>query len=220
MNERHRKWVLLGGGQHAAVILDAVRAAGQTPPVAILDADPDRWDTEILGVPVVGSDACLPQLVRDGVSAFSVGVGSTKDTSVRRCLYARGLQFGLFPISVRHPAAICSSTCSVGLGTQILAGAIVNTHAQVGDNAILNTGAIVEHDCKVGQHVHVATGARIAGAVTIGDGAHIGAGATIRQGISIGPQAVVGAGAVVVHDVGPGLVVAGVPARELRKVAA
>lgn len=49
--------------------------------------------------------------------------------------------------------------------------------------------------------------------VTIGEGAWLGAGAKILDGVTIGPRAVVGAGAVVRHDVEPGSIVAGVPAR-------
>ncbi len=44
-------------------------------------------------------------------------------------------------------------------------------------------------------------------------GASIGSGAVVMCGITIGKGALVGAGAVVTHDVGPGEVVAGVPAR-------
>ena len=49
-------------------------------------------------------------------------------------------------------------------------------------------------------------------------GAAIGSGATLLCGITIGERAVVGAGAVVTKDVPPGSVVAGNPARVLRKV--
>lgn len=45
------------------------------------------------------------------------------------------------------------------------------------------------------------------------DGASIGSGAVVLGGIRIGAGALIGAGAVVTHDVEPGLVVAGVPAR-------
>ena len=45
----------------------------------------------------------------------------------------------------------------------------------------------------------------------------IGAGAKILGNIRIGDFAVIGANAVVVKDVAPGAVVAGVPARELRR---
>jgi acetyltransferase-like isoleucine patch superfamily enzyme len=50
--------------------------------------------------------------------------------------------------------------------------------------------------------------------------ASIGSGAVILGGVSIGENALVGAGAVVTRDVGPGEVVAGVPARLLRTVGA
>ena len=48
-------------------------------------------------------------------------------------------------------------------------------------------------------------------------GASIGSGSTILAGITIGENALVGAGSVVTHDVPPNTIVAGNPARVLRK---
>jgi UDP-2-acetamido-3-amino-2,3-dideoxy-glucuronate N-acetyltransferase len=45
----------------------------------------------------------------------------------------------------------------------------------------------------------------------------IGSGAVILCGLTIGEGARIGAGAVVTHDVAPGAIVAGVPAKELRR---
>jgi acetyltransferase-like isoleucine patch superfamily enzyme len=49
-------------------------------------------------------------------------------------------------------------------------------------------------------------------------GASIGTGCTILCGVTIGEFAVVGAGSVVTHDIPPNTIVAGSPARILRKV--
>src|SRR4030042_568760 len=51
----------------------------------------------------------------------------------------------------------------------------------------------------------------------IKQGASIGSNATILCGVTIGERAIVGAGSVVTHDVPPGAVVAGNPARILRQ---
>ena len=51
----------------------------------------------------------------------------------------------------------------------------------------------------------------------INKGASIGSSSTILAGITIGERAIIGAGAVVTKDVPPGTIVAGVPARVLRK---
>ncbi len=54
--------------------------------------------------------------------------------------------------------------------------------------------------------------------IAIGDDAWIGAGAIVLPGVRIGAMGVVGAGAVVTRDVPPSTVVAGNPARELRRL--
>jgi acetyltransferase-like isoleucine patch superfamily enzyme len=48
-------------------------------------------------------------------------------------------------------------------------------------------------------------------------GASIGSNATILCGVTIGEEAIVGAGSVVTHDVPPGAIVAGNPARLIRR---
>ena len=53
--------------------------------------------------------------------------------------------------------------------------------------------------------------------VTIGHGVHIGVSVVISPGVTIGDGAVVGANSVVTRDVPPYTVVAGVPAKEIRR---
>lgn len=212
---RVTKCVILGGGGHAAVVIDAILAAGSAVPFAVLDPDPARRGRKILGVSILGDDGLLAELIAAGATSFAVGVGSTGDTALRQRLFAFGVGHALHPLLVKHPSAICSAAAQFGRGNQLLAGCIVNPGAVLGDNVLVNTGAIVEHDCLLADHVHVASGACLAGSVGVGPGSHIGAGATVRQGVTIGAGAIVGAGAVVVKDVPDRVVVAGVPARQL-----
>jgi len=207
--------VILGGGGHAAVVIDALLAARQGAPYCVLDVDPARWGKDILGVPIRGGDDRLPELIREGVTCFVVGLGGVGDNGPRQRLFERGLAAGLSPVTVLHPSAVQSPQAHAGAGSVILAGAVVGVGAVLGVNVLVNTGSIIEHDCVVEDHVHVATGAKLGGAVRVEKGAHVGIGATVCQGLTVGEGAVIGAGAVVVKDVSPWSVVAGVPARPL-----
>ena len=210
--------VVLGGGGHARVLIDILQSSAGATPYAVLDRDSSLWNRKLLGVPVLGGDELLPDLIGQGVTHFVVGVGSVGDNHPRRQLFELGVAHGLVPWIVQHPSAVCSRFAQVGLGSVLFPAVVVNAGAILGVNVIINTGAIVEHDCCVGDHVHIATGARLASTVRVDTGAHIGAGATVRQGVSIGEGAIVGAGAVVVRDVPPRVVVVGVPSRFLKEV--
>ncbi|MBC8924034.1 2,3,4,5-tetrahydropyridine-2,6-dicarboxylate N-acetyltransferase, partial [Escherichia coli] len=54
--------------------------------------------------------------------------------------------------------------------------------------------------------------------VVVEDNVVVGANVVVLEGVRIGEGAVVAAGAIVTKDVAPGTVVAGIPARELKKL--
>ncbi|HAR97327.1 MAG TPA: hypothetical protein DCS11_00170 [Syntrophus sp. (in: bacteria)] len=207
--------VLLGGGGHAKVLLDILAKMPGVAVHGILDGDPCKWGSDLLGSPILGGDDLLDSLTAQGVTHFAVGLGSVKDCGPRRRLFERAGAAALKPLTLVHLSAVVSPCAVVGDGSQLLPGCIVNASAVIGRNVIVNTRAVVEHDCIIGDHSHIASGAVLASTVTVGEGAHIGAGAVIRQCITVGAGAVVGAGAAVVNDVSPGTVVGGVPARPL-----
>ena len=207
--------VLIGGGGHARVLLDALRSSGDSRSIGVLDADSERAGSFLYDVPILGNDDLLPELARSGTHIFAISVGGTRENAPRKMLFERARELGLEPLTVIHPTAIVSGWATIGAGCQILPGAIVNPGARLGANVIVNSGAIIEHDCVVGDHAHIATGACLSGGVKVGPLAHVGSGATVRQLITIGAASVVGSGAVVVKNVAPSAVVAGVPAKEL-----
>ncbi len=63
-------------------------------------------------------------------------------------------------------------------------------------------------------------GPNLASPVSIGDGCWIGAGATLLPGVTIGRGSIVAAGSVVAGSCGPGTLLAGNPARPIRKLGA
>jgi UDP-perosamine 4-acetyltransferase len=205
----------MGAGTHAKSVVDAIRAAGEFEPVALIDDDVTRAGNELLGVPVVADGTALQRFRSEGVLHAFVGVGGTKESGPRRQVFARLREADFDLPSIVHRTATVSRWARVGVGAQILAAAVLNADAEIGDGVILNTGAIVEHDCQIGAHAHIAPGARLAGLVTVGSGAHVGIGAVVIEGVRIGTNALVAAGAVVVRDVEDGTRVAGVPAREI-----
>jgi sugar O-acyltransferase (sialic acid O-acetyltransferase NeuD family) len=124
---------------------------------------------------------------------------------------------GLQPITVAHPTAWVADNATIGVGAQILAGAIVAPEARLGRQCIVNTKASVDHEDVLEDGVELAPGATLCGIVHAGINAWICAGATVLPRIRIGSDAIVGAGAVVTRDVAAGTTVVGVPARPLNR---
>jgi UDP-perosamine 4-acetyltransferase len=204
--------VVVGAGGHASVVIEAVRAVGRLMLVGIVDPNPAA--RELLGIPVLGGDECLPAVRREGVELAIIAVGDNRRRqAISDTVRAQG--FALPP--VLHPAAFLSPSAVVGPGAVVMARAVVGTRARVGALAIINTGAIVEHDNEIGIAAHVAPGVTLAGLVHVGDRALVGVGSAVRPGIRIGADAIVGAGSAVVSDVGACAIVAGAPARLLRR---
>lgn len=77
---------------------------------------------------------------------------------------------------------------------------------------IIHSKAIIGEYCKIQANV-VIGGKADGGVPIIGNNVQIGANACVLGNVKIGDNAVVGAGAVVVHDVAPGSIVVGVPAK-------
>lgn len=86
----------------------------------------------------------------------------------------------------------------------------------IGDDTVLSPDVVVlVHDASTRHHVGFT---RIA-PVRIGSGVYVGACSVVLPGVTIGEGAIVAAGSVVRHDVEPGTVVGGVPARVIGSVA-
>lgn len=200
---------MLGGGGHAAVVIDALLLLGQS---LIGYTDPVPQAPPILDIEWMGSDEALGKYGVEDIFLAN-GLGSTSSTERRATLYHRFATLGFVFPPIIHQSAVVARSAHLGAGTQVMAGAIVQPRCRLGENILINTRASVDHDCVIEADVHIAPGVTVSGGVLIERGAHVGTGASIVQGCRIGSGSTVGAGSVVLHDVRPGITVVGVPAR-------
>lgn len=203
--------VIVGAGGHAKVVLELLRALGSVDIVGLIDPQPAT--ASVLGVPVLGGDALLPVLRREGVEAAFVALGSNR---LRQRIGAELAAFGYALPAAVHPSAMVSPSASIGSGVAVMARAVVGTETRVLDLAVVNSGAVLDHDNLLGEAAHVAPGCALAGTVMVGARSLVGIGSSVRPGIRIGADVTIGAGSAVVADVADGMRVGGVPARPLR----
>lgn len=131
-----------------------------------------------------------------------------------------------------------------GHGASIREDNRIGDDVSIGTNAVLEFGNRIGNGCRIhslaflematlGNHVFIGPGTiftddphpmgcprykECRGGAIVEDLVKIGAGVTVLPGVRIGRGALVGAGSVVAHDVPPGVVVAGNPARVLKRV--
>jgi acetyltransferase EpsM len=206
-----KRIVVIGGGEHARVLIEAIRAGSSSRELlGFVDPEPCEETIRSLGVRRLGGEDALE---RHRGALGILGFAALETRGRREEAVARLSTLLAGWATVVHSSAWISPTATMGEGTVIMAGAVVQTGARIGAHCVINTGAIVEHDAVLGEHAQLAPGATLGGAVRIGSLAYIGLGAVVRDHTSVGAGATVGMGAVVVRDVPAGARVMGVPAR-------
>ena len=121
---------------------------------------------------------------------------------------------------------VIGNDVSIGTGSVIEHHVTIEDGVRIHSQAFIPEYSVLKEGCWIGPNVVLTNAIHplcpkvkecMKGPV-IGKGAKIGANATILPDISIGENALVGSGAVVTKDVEPGMVVAGNPARMVKRV--
>jgi sugar O-acyltransferase (sialic acid O-acetyltransferase NeuD family) len=195
--------VLIGGGGHARSCIDSIGSDSGIEIAGILERT-ERIGTNVLGIPVIGTDEDIPTLARDGM-AFLIAVGQIDTPEPRRSIYTRLKSIDAYLPTIVAPTARVSPHARIGEGSIVMHMAVVGPAATIGANCILNTRALLEHDVSIGNHCHISTGSLINGSCRIGSGVFVGSGAIVRDGVSIGDGAFVPMGTRVTRDLLPAM---------------
>lgn len=207
--------LLVGSAGHAKVIVDIVEKQGKFRIAGFLEPGRPKGDL-VLGYPVVGQESDLPELIATlGIQGVLIAIG---DNFIRSKVAAKigAIAPGLPFVTAIHPDASIGRDVTIGEGTVVMAGAIVNPATSVGRFCIVNTNASLDHDCVLEDFASLAPRVATGGNCCIGTFSAIGIGAVLIHRIVVGEQSVVGAGSTVLKPVDAFQVVYGSPAKVIR----
>jgi len=177
------KIILVGGGGHCRACIDVIEREGRFTIAGIVDI-PEKQNQNVLGYPVMGSDADLAELIKSFPNVL-ITLGQIKSPIRRIELFTDLMQMGAcFPL-IQSPLAYVSPHSQVAEGTIVMHHALINAGARVGRNCIINNKALIEHDAVIEDHCHISTGAVVNGGAKIGSGSFFGSGAVSKEYTSI-----------------------------------
>jgi UDP-perosamine 4-acetyltransferase len=214
-SKNKKKIFIWGAGGQGRVVLNVLKKNPTIQVCAFIDSNPKFTGSEIEGIKIIGDKSKLNSLKKDGVNSCIIAVG---DNNIRHKLSKEVLSKGFSFINAVDSYAMIDETALIGTNITVWSGAIIYTRSIIHDNVIVSCGAIIEHECVIGEGAHIGPGANLAGRVEVGKRAFVCMGANVIQNIKIGKDAVVGAGAVVLKDVPDKVLVAGVPAKVIKKL--
>ncbi|MES2646930.1 MAG: acetyltransferase [Bacteroidota bacterium] len=209
-----RKFCIIGYSGHAFIVIEALLAQGLQV-AGYCDASKkslNPYDLDYLGSE---QDLTVSDYLKQEDYSCFIAIGNNQ---VRQRVFENIINRHLQVASIIHPSAIVSATAVIEEGTLVSASAIIQAQAKIGKAVICNTASVIEHECQVGDFAHIGPGAVLCGNVSVGEGSFVGAGAVINPGVTIGRNVVIGSGSVVIKDVANNCLVAGNPAREIKKI--
>ncbi|MES2770820.1 MAG: acetyltransferase [Pseudomonadota bacterium] len=187
--------ILLGAGGHARACIDVIEQQGLYR-LAGLIAPPSEVGTLHCGHRVIASDNELAALSQRYPYAF-IGIGQLRSPTIRIRMFHQLLDLGFQLPTLIAPDAYVSPHASIGSGSIIMHGAIINAGAKVGRNCIINSRALVEHDAQIDDHCHLSTGAILNGGVRLGEGSFVGSASVVKEGVTLPPGSLLGMGSMI-----------------------
>lgn len=207
------KSVIIGAGTYGEVYYSYLKEAG-VEIIGFLDDAPKS--DKICNIPVLGKTDILPDLKsKYGIEAVYCPLGNNK-LRVNFLSYAKEL--GYKTPNYIHPSVIISPNVIIGDGVYILLGTTIMPFTIIKNYVMISMGVHLAHHSILEEGVFLSTGCNFGASIIANKYAYCGISSTIMTGIKeLGENCLIGAGAVVVKDVEANTVVAGVPAKVLRK---
>jgi sugar O-acyltransferase (sialic acid O-acetyltransferase NeuD family) len=203
---------IVGAGTYGAVIADLAEACGYSV-AGFYDDDLSKAGKSVLGKPVLGKLDLKKDICEKANYAVAIGDVAVHLSKSREIIKNGGIMPGLI-----HPKAEISKYAHIGKACIIHALTYIWTEATIGDFSVISPNVVIAHHTTVGEGSFISTGCSIGAGIDIAERVLIGIGSTVMTGVRrIGRNTIIGAGSVVIKDIEDESVVAGVPAKLIRK---
>ena len=128
------KLIIIGAGCHGRIVADIARMTADYDEICFLD---DGVKGTCDGFDIIGGTKDFVKYIKD--CDMFVGFG---DNQRRRMFSEEILSKGGRLKSFVHPSATIAESAEIGKGVVIVAGAVVNISAKIGDGVIINTQSV------------------------------------------------------------------------------
>jgi acetyltransferase EpsM len=201
---------------HAKVVLEILLAQKKYEVTGFIDDNLFGKLPDIKGFPLLGTMNDLSQLIKK--YDLKGGIVAIGNNQTRRKLAIRMKEMGLEPVNVIHPTALLDPSVQIGEGNVISQNAVIIADTRIGNYVNIHAGVTIDHDNIVEDGANLGPGVHTAGRVRVRQDAFMGTGSIAIPDAVIGEGSIVGAGAVVLGTVEPYTLVAGVPAKFVKKL--
>ena len=190
----NKKLAIIGAGGHGKVVGE-IALLNQYETIDFFD---DRF-REIKSFPftIVNTLDYLKEHLKD-YDAFFVAIGNNQIRS-EKIEWFKNHKMNI--VSLIHPKSTFSKFSSLGIGTCVMANAVVNPGTLIKEGVIINTSASVDHDCVIEDFAHISPNCSLSGDVRIGKFTHLGTGTSVYPGIHIGNDVKTGIGSRVFKNI-------------------
>jgi sugar O-acyltransferase (sialic acid O-acetyltransferase NeuD family) len=201
---RAQRILIVGGGNGAVQILDALARLPNQRAVAILDDNAALHGKQVAGVPILGP---IDVERADGMAAagqFDAAVISISTSIPARArIFEQWKGRGIAFANVIHPSCIVGSNVRWGEGNVVMALCHFGACATVGDNNFVSAYCSIEHHCRLGSHCSFGPAVVTSSRVRISDRVRFGTGIHIEPGIEIGESSVIASGLAITQHIPP-----------------
>lgn len=202
--QRVQRLLIIGGGNGAVQIIDALARIPQQRAVAIMDDNAAIHGKTVAGVPVIGAidPARAAELLATGAIDAAV-ISVSTSIAFRERIFTTWRAQGIPFANVIHPSAVVGMNVAMGEGNVVMAFCHFGACATVGDNNFLSAYCSIEHHCVLGNHCSFGPGVATSSRVNIGDRVRFGTGIFIEPGVQIGADTVIASGLAIAQHIPP-----------------